>query len=101
MKVTQVKTTQQPYSVAVENSPAQAVWEHLGSGAERYIPQQRLEFMFAMTQSNVHDTFVMALGYIIKTLEFMHHNGAVSAAEYESEVAHYKQLLNNVLRERA
>lgn len=70
-----------------------AVRKQIGISSNEYLPDERLDLMLAMTQQNVQQTILMALGYIIQSLELQIVSSHEAKKEYEEKIAYYKKLL--------
>jgi hypothetical protein len=67
----------------------------LGENSRYYISDSRLEMMVQMSGGLLQDSFKIAVGYILQTLDLQLHNGAEHGDELRREMAYYQGLLNN------
>lgn len=67
----------------------------LGENSHHYVSDNRLEMMVQMTGGLLQDSFKIAVGYILQTLDLHLHNGAGNADDLRREMAHYQGLLDN------
>lgn len=69
----------------------------LGENSRQYLSDDRLAMMVMMTGGSHYDTFKMAVGYILQTLDLHVHNRPTDADEYRHEMTYYQDLLNKSL----
>jgi|GEM_PF-3460679 len=66
----------------------------LGENSRHYLSDGRLEMMAQITGNLLYDTFKMAVGYILQTLDLHVHNRPADADGYRNDMTYYQDLLN-------
>lgn len=67
----------------------------LGENSREYVSDSRLEMMVQMTGGLLQDSFKIAVGYILQTLDLHLNNGAPNVDDLRREMARYQSLLDN------
>ena len=71
-----------------------AIRQLLGENSRRYLSDDRLAMMVQITGGLPRDTFKMAMGYILQTLDLYVRNQPIDADGYRHEMAYYQSSLN-------
>lgn len=82
----------------IPTKPMLIVKDKLGQDASLFISEDRIDFMLMMTKGNIHDTVLMALGYIIQHLDLLSRSDKKLSAKYCGEMEHYRHLLHTYLK---